>query len=91
MSFSTPFHNYSDIQPIQFPFHMEEEGAEKQLNFFASNKHEKSDNNVSHLSSRVIEKECPLEKMLSIITGKTKYERSTKDKAVKFPLKVTTF
>lgn len=67
-----PFHDYSDIQPIQPPFH------------------ENSDIGVSHSSSiQVIENESPLEKMLTVLTGKTKCQRSLKDKAVKFPLKVS--
>lgn len=85
-----PVHDYSDIQPIQFPFHMEEgKGSKKQFNFSAI-ENENSDIGVSHLSSKqVIENESPLEKMLTVLTGKTKSQRSSKDKAVKFPLKVS--
>lgn len=84
-----PFHDSSDNQPIQSLFHMEEEGSKKQFNFSAI-ENENSEIGVSHLSSKqVIENESPLEKMLTVLTGKTKCQRSSKDKAVKFPLKVS--
>lgn len=84
-----PYDDYSDIQPIQPPFDMEEGGSKKQFNFSAI-ENENSDIGVSHLySKQVIENESPLEKMLTVLTGKTKCQRSIRNKAVKFPLKVS--
>ena len=40
-------------------------------------------------SPQGVEKESPHEKMLTTLTGKSKCQRTTKDKAVKFSLKVS--
>ncbi|GFH56314.1 hypothetical protein CTEN210_12790 [Chaetoceros tenuissimus] len=85
--------DYSDIQPIHYPCRLEGEdtkdgGSNNKLNF-TSIENENSDTSVNYFTpSKVIENESPLEKMLTTLTGKTKCQRSTKDKAVKFPLKL---
>ena len=91
MIFDTPFDDYSDIQPIEYPCRLEEEdttrevgGSNEKLNFDSI-----ENENSYFLPSEVVENESPLEKMLTTLTGKTKSQRSTKDKAVKFPLKVS--
>ena len=95
MIFDPPFHDYSDIEPIQYPCRLEEEDTEKvgssneKLNF-DSTKNENNDKTHTYFTpSEVIENESPLERMLTTLTGKTKSQRSTKDKAVKFPLKAS--
>ena len=95
MIFDPPFHDYSDIEPIQYPCRLEEEDTEKvgssneKLNF-DSTKNENNDKTHTYFTpTEVIENESPLERMLTTLTGKTKCQRSTKDKAVKFPLKAS--
>lgn len=97
MVFDLPFHDYSDIQPIQYPFLQQDGevtgedlgGSHKKLNFAFIENENSDTNNSYYKSSEVIENESSLEKMLTTLTGKTKCQRSTKDKAVKFPLKVS--
>ena len=96
MAFVPPLYDYTDIQPIQYHYPLLQDGkgtgdepgcSNKKL--FASIENENSaKNNCYHKSSEVIENESSLEKMLTTLTGKTKHQRLTKDKAVKFPLKV---